>query len=191
MNSSNFVVVLDACVLYPAPLRDLLMSLAVSYLFRAKWTENIHAEWKKNLLKNRSNLKDEQLLATIALMNEAVPDSLVDGYEELIPGLSLPDNDDRHVLAAAIVANAQVIVTFNLKDFPISELEKYNIEAQHPDEFLLHLLSLDHITVIEALKKMRQRLKNPPKSASEFVETLHRQNIPLFSSEIKKYEGLI
>jgi hypothetical protein len=101
MTHSQFTVVYDACVLYPAPLRDFLMWLGLSGQFRARWSAQIHNEWKRNLLANRSDLTGEQLDRTSALMDKAIPDGLVTGYEPLIEGLTLPDADDRHVLAAA------------------------------------------------------------------------------------------
>lgn len=120
---SNFTVLYDSCVLYPAPLRDLLMHLAVTNLYQAKWTDAIHDEWTRNVLKDRPDLRPEQLQRTRELMNAHVLDCLVTGYESLINGLSLPDQDDRHVLAAAIHAGADLIVTFNLKDFPDGSLK--------------------------------------------------------------------
>ena len=135
--------------------------------------------------------KKEQIDKTIGLMNKAVPDCLVSGYERISSTLRLPDENDRHVLAAAIIANAGVIVTFNIKDFPQDQLKPFNIEAQHPDEFLLHLLSLDPIKVLSVLKSMRQRLKNPPKKARAFLDTLRNQNIPLFVSDIEGSISLI
>lgn len=106
MRYSPLTAVYDACVLYPAPLRDFLMWLALSGRFRARWTADIHKEWKRNLLKNRPDLTLEQLDRTSMLMDRAIPDGEVTGYEALIQGLSLPDADDRHVLAAAIRCNA-------------------------------------------------------------------------------------
>jgi hypothetical protein len=88
--TSPFVVLYDACVLYPAPLRDLLMWLGLSGRFRAQWSAPIHAEWKRNLLKNRPDLTEEQVDRTAALMNQAIPDALVTDYDALIPGLTLP-----------------------------------------------------------------------------------------------------
>ena len=93
--SSNFTALYDACVLYPAPLRDLLMQLALTDLFRARWTDQIHDEWIRNLLKNRSDLTLEQLTQTKNLMNSHVRDCLVADYEGLIPSINLPDADDR------------------------------------------------------------------------------------------------
>lgn len=129
---ATFTALYDACVLYPAPLRDLLMQLALTDLFRARWTDQIHDEWIRNVLENRPDLKPEQLERTRELMNAHVRDSLVTGYESLIENLELPDPDDRHVLAAAIRTRASVIVTFNLTDFPAEVLEPLGIESQHP-----------------------------------------------------------
>lgn len=95
------IVLFDACVLYPAPLRDLLMHLSLSGLFRARWTNEIHEEWINNLLEQRPDLNRIQLERTRALMNTHILDALVENYETLTPKLSLPDPHDRHVLAAA------------------------------------------------------------------------------------------
>ena len=126
----RYIAVYDACVLYPAPLRDFLMWIALSDIFSAKWTNKIHDEWIENLLKKRPDLKRKNLERTRLLMNESIPDALVDGYEEIIPKLSLPDENDCHVLAAALKAkkdhsyNKGYVVTFNIKDFPFNS---YNI----------------------------------------------------------------
>ena len=112
----------DANVLYPAPLRDLLIRLAQAGLVRARWTDTIHDEWLRNVLKDNPRLSAERLARTRSLMNDAVRDCLVSGYEDLTATLSLPDPDDRHVLAAAIRARADVIVTYNLCDFPAPTL---------------------------------------------------------------------
>jgi len=140
---ATFTALFDACVLYPAPLRDFLMRLALTDLFRPRWTEQIHDEWIRNLLQNRSDLTAEQLQRTRTLMNSHVRDCVVTGYEPLIDGLTLPDPDDRHVLAAAIRTRASVIVTCNLKDFPQEVLGPLGLEAQHPDEFITHLIDLN------------------------------------------------
>jgi len=128
----------DACVLYPAGLRDLLIRLAQTGLFRARWTDDILDEMVRSILDDRPDLKPEQLDRTRTLMCDAVADCLTTGYESLIDGLDLPDPNDRHVLAAAIRAGSGVIVTENIKDFPTAALEPYNIEAQTPDVFVMH-----------------------------------------------------
>lgn len=188
---ATFTALYDACVLYPAPLRDLLMHLAQTGLFRARWSEAIHEEWIRSVLEQRTDLRREQLDRTRELMNKAVPDCLITGYEDLVPGLVLPDADDRHVLAAAIRGRADVIVTFNLKDFPESVLDRYGIEAQHPDEFVAHLLDLAPLAVCAAVKRQRQSLKNPPKSVDELLATL--ENLPLLRSvaHLRRYAELL
>jgi hypothetical protein len=137
-------------VLYPADLRNFLMHLALIGVFRAKWSAEVHEEWIRNLLANRPDLTRAQLERTRQLMDKAAPDALVTGYEHLIPKLALPDPDDRHALAAAIRAGATVIVTCNLGDFPPYLLREFDIEAQHPDEFILRLLDLVPGLVVEA-----------------------------------------
>ncbi|MBB2484842.1 PIN domain-containing protein [Mitsuaria sp. WAJ17] len=177
MKSSPFTAVFDACVLYPAPLRDFLMWLALSGRFRARWTDLIHDEWVRNLLKNRPELDPANLQRTVERMNAAVPDALVTGHEALIDGLTLPDPDDRHVLAAAIRCGASVIVTFNERDFPEDRLAPFGIEVQHPDEFIDNLFDLDQAAVVAAAQKQRHTLKNPPIDADRYLEILQKQGL--------------
>jgi predicted nucleic acid-binding protein len=183
---TNFTVVYDACVLYPNTLRDLLMELAVRDLYQAKWTEEIHDEWIRNLNKNKPNLTLEKLYRVRDLMNENVRDCLVADYQWLINHLELPDPNDRHVLAAAIKAKAEVIVTTNLKDFPKSELNKYGVEAQHQDTFITNLIDLQPVQVIEAVEKCHQRRKEPPCSFEEYLMRLQKQELPNTISIIKE-----
>lgn len=145
----------------------------------------------RNVLKDRPDLKREQLQRTRELMNAHVRDSLVTGYEALIDGLELPDPDDRHVLAAAIRTRASVIVTFNLKDFPNEVLEPFGIEAQHPDEFLTHLLDLAPGGVCAAVKNQRAALKNPPKSVEELLATLEQQQLPETVARLREFAELL
>ncbi|BAO82948.1 hypothetical protein SMCB_0720 [Serpentinimonas maccroryi] len=175
--SSHFTVVYDACVLYPAPLRDLLMHLALSDLYRARWSDMIHDEWTRNVQANRPDLAPAQLSRTRQLMNAHVRDCLVSGFEHLIPSIQLPDADDRHVVAAAIHAGASLIVTFNLKDFPVESLKPYNLAAQHPDDFIVDLLDLQPAGVLEAVASHRRSLRNPPKTADEYLDTLLAQGL--------------
>jgi hypothetical protein len=168
---ASFTAVYDACVLYPAPLRDLLLRVALSDLFRARWTEEIHAEWMRSLLERRPDLKPEQLARTRELMDRSVPDCLVTGYEGLIDQLTLPDPQDRHVLAAAIRCRAGVIVTYNLADFPAVALQPHGIEAQHPDEFVSHLFDLSPGAVCAAVRDQRCALTRPARSVRELLDT--------------------
>ena len=167
---ARFTAVYDACALHPAPLRDLLR-VALTDLFRARWTEEIHEEWVRSLLKRRPDLKPEQLRRTRELMDLSVPDCLVTGYEGLVGALTLPDLDDRHVLAAAIRCQAGVIVTYNLTDFPKEALDPFSISAQHPDEFLGHLFDLSPAAVCAAVRDQRLALARPARSVQELLDT--------------------
>ena len=125
--------------MYPTLLRDLLLSLAKAGLFHARWTSTIHDEWTRNLAKDRPDVA-AKLPAIVALMNQTIPDCLVENYEPLINCFSLPDVDDRHVLAAAVAGHADAIVTYNLRDFPLEVVAPLGIEVLHPDEFVMNQL---------------------------------------------------
>ena len=188
---SQFTAVYDACVLYPAPLRSLLMYLALTDLFRAKWTDAIHEEWMRNVRKDYPDITQAQVERIRDLMNAHVRDCLVTDYEGLIEALTLPDPNDRHVLAAAIRAGAAVIVTTNLADFPPDVLAKYGIEAQHPDEFVMHLLDLAPNLVCSAAKKQRKSLKNPALSVEQYLESLERQGLARTVAALRRFAELI
>ena len=182
-----FIVFYDANVLYPAELRNLLMHLALIGVFRPRWSADVHEEWMSSLLANRPDLTREKLERTRQLMDKAAPDALVKGYKHLIPGLVLPDPKDRHVLAAAIRGGASVIVTCNLADFPQQVLGEFDIEAQHPDEFILHLFDLAPGLVMEAAENHRQSLKNPPKTVAEYIDDLESQGLTQTASVLCEY----
>lgn len=172
------IAVLDACVLYPAPLRDLLLELSFAGLFRARWTDEIHDEWMAALLAHRPDLNRSQLLRTRALMDASGLDCLVSGYERRIPKLRLPDPRDRHVLAAAIHCGASVIITGNRRDFPIATLGQFGIEARHPDEFIDDLADADLEKVLMAIRRLRARLQRPSLSPDDYLGVLARQGLP-------------
>ena len=188
---SHFTVVYDACVLYPAPLRSFLMYLAATDLYHARWSNDIHEEWMQNVVKDHADIPRKQVERIRDLMNLHVRDCLVTGYEPLIGGLTLPDPNDRHVLAAAIRCGADTIVTFNLKDFPEEALKPYGIEAQHPDEFLNCQLDLAPNVVCSAAKKQRDSLKNPPMNVEEYFASLERQGLAQTVSALREFSELI
>jgi predicted nucleic acid-binding protein len=187
----TFTALYDACVLYPAPLRDLLMELALTDLFRAKWSHMIHDEWIQAVLKDRPDLSAEKLKRTRDLMDAHVRDCLVENFEDLIPALKLPDPNDNHVLAAGIRGRADVIVTYNLKDFPSNVLERYGIAAQHPDEFLTHLIDLAPGNVCAAAKTHRKRLGNPGKTVDQYLEILERQQLNELVAKLRDFANLL
>jgi len=183
--------IIDACVLYSAPVRDLFVRLAQGCLIQARWTAEIHDEWMRNVLKNNPKLTRERLERTRSLMDGAVPDCLVANYADLIDSLILPDPNDRHVLAAAIRGGADLIITYNLGDFPEDALTTYGIEAQHPDEFIAHLLDVAPGAVIAAAKCQREGLKNPPKTVDEFLAILEQQGLTQTVATLRPFSGVI
>ncbi|MGB0898635.1 MAG: PIN domain-containing protein [Psychrobium sp.] len=188
---ASYTVLLDACVMYPAPLRSYLMYLSQTGLYRARWTNDIHNEWIRNLLLNRPELDPARLERTKQLMNDNAPDCLVEGYEPLIDGLELPDVDDRHVLAAAIKGQAEGIVTFNLKDFPEEILSPLGISAIHPDIFLSDMIELNPSAAIQAAQNQRRSLKNPPMTNEEYLDCLMRQKLPTFVSRLSQFKAIL
>ena len=171
------IVLLDANVLYPAPLRDLLLQLAFAGLYQARWSAEIEDEWKRNLVAARPELVD-RIERTQSVMRRALPDALVTGYAHLIQGLSLPDADDRHVLAAAITATAEVIVTFNGRDFPPPALARHGIVAQHPDAFLQSMIAEIPAEVLVSVRECLARLVSPPVAPADYMATLRRLGLP-------------
>ncbi len=171
------VAFLDASVLYPATLRNLLMYLAVAGAFRARWTDKVQDEWTTALLRDRPALNAASIAHRRALMDQYILDARVTGYESLVDTLVLPDADDRHVLAGAIHSGASVIVTVNLRDFPAVALAPHGIEAQHPDVFVRSLIEDDADAVVAAIAEHRTALVNPTKTPDEYLAMLERHRM--------------
>lgn len=188
---TSYTVLLDANVLYPAPMRDVLLQLATTDLFKARWTADIHREWIEALMRKEPTRDRAKLERTRERMDHATRDSLITGYEPFIASLVLPDPDDRHVLAAAIVGSCDAVVTFNLSDFPDNILTPLGIEAQHPDEFLCNQLDLAPGIFCGAIRKVRARLKKPPYSVDEYLATLRRQGLVALVGELEQFAELI
>lgn len=191
MTHTPYPVVLDACVLYPSFLRDLLIRLGLTGLYQPKWSAIIENEWQRNLLADRTDLTQEQVQRTATMMNKAVPDAMITGFEPLIDSIALPDVDDRHVVAAAVRSNAEIIVTLNLKDFPTPELDTFGIEALHPDDFIMDLFDLNCALVLSAVSTQRSNLRNPPMSVDDYFAALLRQGMAQTVKELNKYRQLI
>lgn len=186
MASEPPVAVYDACVLYPFHLRNVLIQCAFDGLVEARWTDDIHAEWMRNLAANSPGTPLERLEATRDLMKAVLPDADVADYRTLIPNLSLPDPHDRHVLAAAIAGKASVIVTWNLKDFPATDLQPHGVAAMSPDDFLVGLHSTYRNVLIGSIKRARQNLRRTQLSAEEFIDALDAQGLTAFSGILRR-----
>ena len=186
VESKREKAILDACVLYPAPIRDILLNLADQGLFIPKWSKIIEEEWIRNLLLNRQDLQRSKLERTVKAMENAFPSSQVNGFEDIVNTLSLPDKNDNHVLAAAIKSDSSLIITFNLKDFPANELLTYGIKAMNPDDFIIELIEKDEAKVNQGFSNQLQSLRNPPKTREELLETLRKCGLKKFYDIMKK-----
>jgi hypothetical protein len=188
---SHYTALLEANVLYPAPVRDLLLQLAVTDLYKAKWSVDINREWIESLLANEPPRDRVMLERTRDLMDASARDCLVTGYESLIPSLELPDPDDRHVLAAALVGRCDAIVTSNVKDFPEPIMDRFGIDLKHPDEFLNDHLKLAQGVFCGCVQKIRRRLKDPPYSIDEYLDILTRSGLVATASELRPFSDLL
>ena len=188
---SQYSALLDANVLYPAPIRDILLQLARDDMYRARWTDDIQREWIEALLRNEPWRDRETLEQTQRKMESETRNAVIFGYKRLIQALDLPDANDRHVLAAAIVGQCDVIVTWNLKHFPDTEIGKFGIEAQSPDEFLVNHLDLAPQRFCDSVRKIRLRLKNPPFTVDEYLSNLTKNGLLDTVEELRQYSHLL
>lgn len=174
MSPRGPVALLDANVLYAAPVRDLLLRLTQADLLEPHWSSEIHNEWTANLLRNRPDLNPANIARTRALMDLSFPSAIVEGYEHHLPSIHLPDAGDAHVLAAAIECGADVIVTCNLSDFPFAELLLFGIMPMHPDDFVIRLMECHPDAVTAVVRRHRAGLRKPPLSPEEYTGALAR-----------------
>ena len=166
----------DACALYGNTARDLLIRVARARLVHAKWTSHILDELDRGLAEGRGiSAGKRQRLRD--LMNAAVADCLVEGYEPLIDGLKLPDPNDRHVLAAAIKCGAQVIVTSNVSDFPSEYLSSWDVEARTPDDFILDMIGINDRAVYACVQQIVDGRTNPPQTFDDVLTQLERSGL--------------
>jgi len=179
----RFTVVLDACVLFPMTVRDVLLTLANHEFFNPKWSASLHEEWGTNLAARRqtAGLQGDvqaQVTATRQSMDRAFPDALVNDVLPETADVAPVDPKDRHVVMTAIAARADAIVTFNLRDFAAQHLlQTFEIEVLHPDQFILDLIDLQEKRAVVAFKEMRARKKMPPWSADEFIDRIRRSGL--------------
>lgn len=186
MGSRPPIAVYDACVLYPFQLRNLLVQVAVDRLVDARWTDDIHDEWIRNLVANTPGLTRERLETTRALMDQVLPQARVTSYAARIPTITLPDPGDRHVAAAAIEAGGAVIVTWNVRDFPAAELRRHGLHKATPDAFLSDLHAAEPALVAASVENARRNLNLSKVSRPAYLEGLQRQGLKRFVAALSR-----
>jgi predicted nucleic acid-binding protein len=167
-----FIAVLDTNVLFSAPVRDLLLNMADVGLFYPIWSNEILEELTRAISSKKPGVQIDKIRYLIDEMNFAFPDAKTSNHLKLIEELMLPDADDRHVMAAAIHANANIIITFNKKDFPDDYLRKYYIEVFHPDDFISMLFEHHELQIVNAFKNQVSNLRKPPLTQLAVLEKL-------------------
>jgi predicted nucleic acid-binding protein len=175
IHSVRFTCVLDTNVIYPLWIRDLLLWFAHHDLFTPKWSRHIFDEWIEVM--KRKGISEEEIQIRIKIMNDAFPDALVENYEVLMENLILPDEKDKHVLAAAIKTNADIIVTNNLKDFPEIYLATYGLSAKSADDFLTDIIDLNHELSTTAFRNLVLNKKNPPLDEYHVLDILRKNGL--------------
>lgn len=183
---ANFKVILDACVMFPYPVADLIMWQSETGMFHPQWSKDITDEAISGILRKYSGVNKKKIQARFDAMEMAVEEPIVKGYESLVNNIKLPDPNDRHVVAAAIKTNAELIITFNLKDFPKTKLEKFGIVAIHPDDFLCDLADIDKGLVLEKVRLCRMTYKNPPYGQDDYIDLIKAQNLKRFANVLSE-----
>jgi hypothetical protein len=181
------VAIFDACILYPFHLRNVVVQAAMDRLVEARWTEEIHDEWIRNLAAGASAVPIERLQNTRRLMDNVLPTAMVSGYENHIPKVNLPDPNDRHVVAAGIAADASIILTWNLRHFPAKELKKFGLRRETPDAFLSGLYDKVPDLTVGSLANARRNLTKTRVSASDFIKILDNQKLIELAKRAEKH----
>ncbi len=182
---TSFTVVYDACVLHPPSVCDLLLRLAATGMVRARWSDRILDEGLGSSRRVHPESDEARLARRRAAVRDAVAGAIVDDFGPIEAGLDLPDPDDRHVLAAAIRCGAQAIITANLTDFPADRLAPWNVEAIHPDDFVVHMLDLSEGTVVSVLQQQAGALRSPQRTAFEVLDSLERNGLVRSSARLR------
>lgn len=175
IHSVRFTCVLDTNVIYPIDIRDLLFWFASYDLFTPKWSKHIFTEWE-NVMK-RKGIPDEEIKKRLDKAQRAFPDALVDNYEPLVNSLELPDEKDKHVLAAAIKTNANIIVTNNLRDFPAAYLARFGLTAKTADDFITDTIDLNTDLALEAFRALVMNRTNPNIDEFEILDRFRKNGL--------------
>lgn len=175
IHSVRFIAVLDTNVIFPVVIRDLLFWFALYDLYTPKWSNTIFDEWQEVMI--RKGVSREEAQKRVNKANLAFPEALVTNYQFLIEKLELPDQNDRHVLAAAIKVDADVIVTNNLKDFPVNYLDQFGIKVIDPDNFLADIIDLNPQLALKAFNELVLNKRNPELNQLEVLEILRKNGL--------------
>lgn len=189
-HADRFTVILDTNVLIGALSRNMLLSLAEDGLFRARWSQTtLHQEFERTFIR----LYDDATVAARQRANieRAFPEGLVIEDAKLMASLTLPDVNDRHVLAAAIQTKAALIVTENLKDFPAESLAPHEIEAIGTDDFLADCIDLAGIEAVAAFRRMRTRFKNPKFDAEALILKMEQLGLGQTANMLNEYRSIL
>ena len=178
---AGFGVVLDACVLVPVSLADTLLRIAEYGVYRPIWSDRILAEVRRAILAVHPVLDAGRVDARLHAMNAAFEDACVRGWRPLVDGITLPDPNDRHVVAAALRSRAEVIVTQNVADFPLDVLEPLGLHVLTPDDFLLDTLDLAPAVVRRVLAEQASDAHRPPLDLADVLSSLERAGVPRFA----------
>ena len=182
-----FTVLLDANVLYPVTLCDALLRLAYAGLFQVRWSQEILDEMARNVKENGPEAGYDSVDRRVHHMKQAFPEAMVVGYEGLIPSMT-NDPKDRHVLAAAVTGRADLIVTSNLRDFPRSACEPYNIDVRGPDDFLCYQWDLENREfLVSVLERWASVLYKPPLTLERLLEERLARSAPEFSATVLRH----
>jgi hypothetical protein len=181
------IAVFDACILYPFHLRNIVVQAAVDRLVEARWTDEIHEEWMRSLAAGTPPIPMERLQITRRLMDDALPAATVSDYAGHIPKVTLPDPEDRHVVAAAIATGAALILTWNLRHFPVKELKKFSLDRETPDAFLANLYDKIPELTVASLANARRNLTRTRVSAADFVQILNGCSLTRLAKRVQKH----
>jgi predicted nucleic acid-binding protein len=183
----SFTVVLDACVLVPVTAADTLLRLAEREMYRPVWSERILEEAKRAVARLHPDLTAEQIEYRFGCMNRAFEDASVSGWESLENSIVLPDENDRHVVACALIAGADAIVTNNIRDFPDKALAPLNIEVIRLDDFLLDIFDLAPEEFAAVMREQVNDAMHPPLSTADLLNNLAAAGAPETAAELRPF----
>lgn len=172
IHSVKFTCVLDTNVIYPIDIRDLLFWFAYFELYTPKWSKQIFDEWEGVM--RRKGIPEVEIKKRLDVAHKAFPDAMVKNYESLVHTLELPDEKDRHVLAAAIKTNANIIVTNNIKDFPANYLGGFGLSAKSADDFIADTIDLNNEVACKAFKALVLNRTNPNLDEFEMLDRFRK-----------------